>query len=173
LLSQLTDISQVFVADPTFAHALGLAPFVFTWGVSDELAEALRSAIETDRGSHSSSAREVALIYGVHLAVERKDAALADAVAQASLQTALYSPDEGQVRKAVLLVIECTGAYPKSVGNGVLTERLERLALWRRNPLLPHELRSLLPELKRVRASLRPRLARALAALQLAPSPNQ
>ena len=106
------------------------------------------------------------------MAVERKDAALADAVAQASLQTALYSPDEGQVRKAVLLVIECTGAYPKSVGNGVLTERLERLALWRRNPLLPHELRSLLPELKRVRASLRTRLARALAALQLAPSPN-
>lgn len=111
----------MFVADPTFAHALGLAPFVFTWGASDELAEALRSAIETDRGSHSSSAREVALIYGVHLAVERKDAALADAVAQASLQTALYSPDEGQVRKAVLLVIECTGASSASrFGDAIL-----------------------------------------------------
>jgi hypothetical protein len=172
LPNELTDMSQVFIADPTFEHALGLAPFVFTWGVCDDLVTALRSAIETDVGSQSSKAREVALTYGVHLAVERKDARLADAVAQASLQTALYSTDPSQVRKAVLAVIECTGAYPEAFGDDLLTERLERLALWRRNPLLPRALRSLVPELKRVRASLCTRLARVLAALELAPSPD-
>lgn len=172
LPSNVMGIGQTFISDPTVEHALGLALFVFTWGVFDELVTALRSAIETDTGSHSPSAREVALIYGVHLAVERKDAALADAVAQASLQTALYSTDQDQVRRAVLVVIECTGAYPEAVGDDLLTERLERLALWRNNPLLPRELRPLVPELKRVRASLRTRLARTLAALELAPSPN-
>jgi hypothetical protein len=165
-------IIQTFISNPTVEHTLGLAPVVFTRGVSDELVTALRSAIETDIGSHSPSAREVALIYGVHLAVERKDAALADAVAQASLQTALYSTDQDQVRKAVLTVIECAGAYPEAVADDLLIERLERLALWRSNPLLTRELRPLVPELKRARASLRTRLARILAALELAPSPD-
>jgi hypothetical protein len=172
LPSKLADISQTFIADPTFEHAVGLAPFVFTWGVCDDLMTALRSAIETNVGSHSPNEREIALIYGIHLAVERKDAALADAVAQASLQTALYSTDQDLVRKAVLTVIECTAAYPEGVGDDLLTERLERLSLWRRNPLLPRELRSLVPKLKQVRASLRTRLARVLAALELAPSPE-
>jgi hypothetical protein len=170
LPSNLADIWQTFIGDPTVEHALGLAPFVFTWGVCDDLVTALRSALETDVGSHSPNEREIALIYGVHLAVERKDAALADAVAQASLQTALYSTDQHLVRKAVLTVIECTGAYPEGVGDDLLTERLERLARWGRTPFLPRELRSLVPELKRVRASLRTRLARALAALELDPS---
>jgi hypothetical protein len=166
----LVEIIQTFIADPTLKHAAGLTPFVFSWGVPDDILTALRKTIEAEIEPHPSEERELALICGVHLAVERRNAALADTVAQASLQTALYSTDRALVRRAVLTVIECTGAYPDDLGDDLLAQRLERLTVWRRNPLLPSELGALVPHLKHVRASLRTKLARSLAALDLAPA---
>jgi hypothetical protein len=53
-------------------------------------------------------------------------------------------------------------------GDDLLVERLERLAQWRRSPLVSGELDLFVPALKRVRPSLRARLGRTLAAVELA-----
>jgi hypothetical protein len=160
-----------FLREPTPAHAIALAPLVFIWGVPDDVATALRIAIESGLRALPPDSKERQLIvgYGAHVAVERTDTALADTVAQACLETALYSTDRTLIRAALLTLIECTGAYTPDREDDLLAARLERLALWRRNPLLPGELGAIVPHLKHVRASLRTHLSRALAALQLAP----
>jgi hypothetical protein len=170
MLPELATVIQTFIDDPTPNGLVDLGWFVFVLGVSSDLVTALRRFIEANAQSHISNEQRIALIFGVHLAVERKDVALADAVVQASFQTALYSTDRALVRKAVLTVIECTGAYRDDEGGDLLVKRLEQLALWRRNPLLPTELSAIVPHLKRVGPNLRTKLARPLAALELAPA---
>jgi hypothetical protein len=111
----LAQTAAAFVAEPTPESVARLVPLVFTCNssVPEEVVTGLKAMIEMGlkETAIDGDERQLTLICGVHLAVERKDAALADAVAQASLEIALYSQNESRVRKAVLTIIECTGAY--------------------------------------------------------------
>jgi hypothetical protein len=171
LPDSLAQTVATFVGEPTPTHAIALAPLVFIWGVPDDVVAALRTMMESSLKALSPDSEERQLIvgYGAHIAVERKDTTLADAVAQASLETALYSTNRTLVRAALLTLIECTGAYAQGGGDELLVPRLERLTLARRNPLLPSELGAIVPHLKEVRTSLLTKLSRPLAALELAP----
>jgi hypothetical protein len=169
LPTTLRSAVDAFVADPSMEAVPILAGIAYTHGLQHDALPVLRRLLQNGPvvAAADDRMRDLALQLGAHLAVEHRDAALADIVVDKSLHTVLTAGlnEFGRVRRALLQVIECLGAYSdEQEGDDRLVDHLERIAFASADETVFPAFVPVLMELKRVRPSLRTRLGRSIAA---------
>lgn len=156
-----------FCANPTPNGLVGIAPFVFAFGVSDEVVKASYKVIAQlrhDAPKWEAGHIQVSLMLVSYIASQARDLSLGDAVCEFCLERASeLETDIGMVFR----LIESSGANPDvAAGRVSLARRLEALAF-----LVPAgclvELHDTLLILQRVDPRLTPLLGKALAVARL------
>lgn len=168
----LKDAADLMIDKPSFDNLLRITGIVHALGVPEGIGPALLQILDLLRreaGTMDKHALNATVTLLAHIATLTKDAALAEATAEASMEFALSFADDWTAQQLVYRLVECSSADPdRGTAQAALAERLRALAF-----RLPASggvagLATLLEALQKVVPALAPALGGAVAAAQLA-----
>jgi hypothetical protein len=140
-LAEFGELADIYSGEQTVDSLVRLTPFIFTFGTPAELDDQVRSLMEAlrrDAASLENKNIQMALATAAHIAVQRQDAVLADAVANVCLEKAQSITDDWTAAEAVFRLVECAAADRDFVAaRSNLMRRLENLAFLLPQAVLP------------------------------------
>jgi hypothetical protein len=168
----LADAADLIINKPSVDNLLRITGIVHGLGVPEGIFPALLQIVDLLRreaGTMDKHTLNAALMLLAQIAALTKDGALAEAVAEASMEFALSFADDWTVQQLVYRLVECSSADPdREKARTALAERLRALAF-----RLPASdgmggLATMLEALQRVVSALAPMLGATVAAAKLA-----
>jgi hypothetical protein len=168
----LKDAAQLIVGKPSIDNLLRITGIVNALGVPDGIGPTLLRvvvALRREAGTMDRHALNATVSVIAQIAALTKDAALAEATAEASMEFALSFADDWTMQHLVYRLVECSSADPdREKALAALAERLRALAF-----RLPASngmagLGTLLESVQKVVPALAPALGGAVAAAKLA-----
>jgi hypothetical protein len=173
VLNEMGDVADVYrelINAPTLDKLLRARAAISTFGCPAEVVESLYKIIAHLRRSAPQTNDQIldALRLIAHVAVMLNDVALADAVAEASLERLSLDEDRQSVVETVHRLIECSAAdVDRENAKVTIARRLEQLAFLVRDGALLTEVVAYIELLKTTDAGSSTRMGRALAMANL------